>query len=172
MFRSLCRLAHQLPSLPYKMEALQPYMSVETLEYHYGKHHAGYVQKLNQLIEGKADLEKLSLEQLIQTQSGIIFNQASQIWNHNFFWKCMIPNGKGAPSEILRLEIEKSFGSLSKFKETFSTMAAGHFGSGWIWLVWKNNRLELLQGHDSYTPIQDQGIIAYTSIVQNLLFDL
>ncbi|KAF8822759.1 superoxide dismutase SOD2 [Cardiosporidium cionae] len=156
MNRSIIRLAHALPPLPYSMEALSPYISAETLSYHHGKHHAAYVNKLNQLIQGKPELEKKSLENLIKTQEGVIFNQAAQIWNHSFYWNCMKPDGGGEPYGLVKSKILDSFGSVESFREKFSTTAAGHFGSGWAWLVLnKAGKLEIIGGHDATNPMKD-----------------
>ena len=122
-------MAITLPPLPYSNDALAPHISVETIEFHYGKHHQSYVTKLNGLIEG-TDLSDKSLEELIKTQSGGIFNNAAQVWNHTFYWNSLKPQGGGAPSGALADAINDSFGSFDKFKEQFSTAAAGQFGSG------------------------------------------
>ncbi|PIQ43473.1 MAG: superoxide dismutase [Fe] [Gammaproteobacteria bacterium CG11_big_fil_rev_8_21_14_0_20_46_22] len=127
-------MAFELPSLPYAMDALAPHISKETLEYHYGKHHQAYVTNLNKLTEGSG-LAGKSLEELVKTQTGGIFNNAAQVWNHTFYWHCMSPNGGGEPSGDLLATIERDFGSFAKFKEAFSQCAATTFGSGWAWLV-------------------------------------
>jgi Fe-Mn family superoxide dismutase len=126
-------LPHRLPELGFKKDALLPIMSPETLDYHHGKHHKAYVDKLNQLIVGTA-FEKASLEEIIHKATGPLFNNAGQIWNHNFFWKCLSPEKK-APSEALHKKIKEKFGSLEIFKEEFVKAAIGQFGSGWAWLV-------------------------------------
>ena len=127
-------MAFQLPELPYAMDALAPHISAETLEYHYGKHHNKYVETLNQLVDGTAHAEK-TLEDLIKTTDGKIFNNAAQVWNHTFYWHCMSPNGGGAPKGKLADSINQAFGSFDAFKEKFSEAAATQFGSGWAWLV-------------------------------------
>jgi Fe-Mn family superoxide dismutase len=127
-------MAHQLPPLPYNKAALQPHMSAETLEFHHDKHHAAYVDTLNELIKG-SEFEDLSLEETIKRSSGTIFNNAAQAWNHAFFWNCMSPNGGGAPSGALAKAIDQAFGSFDAFKERFSAAAVDQFGSGWAWLV-------------------------------------
>ena len=127
-------MAHQLPPLPYEMNALEPTISAETLEYHYGKHHQTYVTNLNKLTEG-GEFANASLEEIITKSSGGIFNNAAQIWNHTFYWNCLSPNGGGEPSGTLADAINKAFGSFAEFKEKFSTAAATNFGSGWTWLV-------------------------------------
>ncbi|MEQ8765925.1 MAG: Fe-Mn family superoxide dismutase [Planctomycetota bacterium] len=123
-----------LPDLPYSKDALAPHISNETLEFHYGKHHAAYVNNLNNLTGG-SDLENKSLEDLIKTQEGGIFNNAAQVWNHTFYWNSMSPGGGGSPSGKIGEAINKAFGSFDAFREQFSKAAAGQFGSGWAWLV-------------------------------------
>ncbi len=132
---------HELPKLPYEKNALEPHISAETLEFHYGKHHQTYVTNLNKLIEG-TEFASASLEDIIKKASGGIFNNAAQVWNHTFYWNCMSPNGGGEPSGALADAIKKSFGSFKDFKEKFSASAAGNFGSGWTWLV-KNGKGEV-----------------------------
>jgi len=146
-------MAHQLPELPYALDALEPHISKETLEYHYGKHHAGYVKKLNAALEG-TDLANSSLEDLVRSTEGGVFNNAAQIWNHSFYWNCLSPNGGGEPSGELEAAINASFGSFAEFQEQFSTKAATLFGSGWAWLV-KNadGSLAITQTYNAETPL-------------------
>jgi Fe-Mn family superoxide dismutase len=120
---------HKLPELPYSMDALQPYISAETLEYHYGKHHATYVEKLNSLISG-TEFESASLEDVIRNASGSIFNNGAQIWNHTFYWNCLTPDGNGEPTGALAKSIDNTFGGFTKFKEQFSQAAVNNFSSG------------------------------------------
>nr|WP_299241054.1 Fe-Mn family superoxide dismutase [uncultured Halomonas sp.] len=127
-------MAFELPALPYEKNALEPHISAETLEYHYGKHHQAYVTKLNELTDGTDDANK-SLEEIVKSSSGGLFNQAAQVWNHTFYWHCLSPNGGGEPSGALGEAINAKFGSFDKFKEEFSAKAAGNFGSGWTWLI-------------------------------------
>ena len=128
-------MTHQLPKLPYEMDALQPHISKETLEFHYGKHHNAYVVNLNKLISG-TEFEDLSLEEIVKkAPAGGIFNNAAQVWNHSFYWECLSPNGGGEPTDKLLELIEKSFGSFAEFKEQFTNSAVTNFGSGWTWLV-------------------------------------
>jgi superoxide dismutase, Fe-Mn family len=127
-------MEHKLPSLPWPQNALQPTISAETIEYHYGKHHQAYVTNLNKLIVG-TEFENVSLEDIIKKASGGIFNNAAQVWNHTFYWSCMAPNAGGEPTGALADAINKSFGSFAQFKEKFSTTAATAFGSAWGWLV-------------------------------------
>ena len=121
-------MQHELPPLPYPMDALQPHISRETLEFHYGKHHKTYVEKLNDMIKG-TEFENASLEDIVRKSDGKIFNNAAQTWNHTFFWNCMTPKGARAPSGPLQQAIDKSFGSFDEFKKKFQAEAAGHFGS-------------------------------------------
>lgn len=123
-----------LPELPYAMDALVPHLSKETLEYHYGKHHQAYVNNLNKLVDGKPEAMK-SLEEIIKTSKGAIFNNAAQIWNHTFYWNGLKPNGGGAPTGAIADAINASFGSFEEFKTLFTNLAVGLFGSGWAWLV-------------------------------------
>lgn len=127
-------MAFELPPLPYDANALQPYISAETIEYHYGKHHQAYVNKLNGLIEGTQWTNK-SLEEMIKEADGAIFNNAAQVWNHTFYWHCLSPNGGGQPMDALADAMNKQFGSFDNFKNTMTEKATGHFGSGWAWLV-------------------------------------
>jgi Fe-Mn family superoxide dismutase len=128
-------MTHELPALPYAKNALEPHISAETLEFHYGKHHQTYVTNLNNLIPG-TEYENLSLEEIVRkAPAGGIFNNAAQIWNHTFYWNSLSPNGGGEPSGALAEAIVKSFGSFEKFKEEFTKCAVTTFGSGWAWLV-------------------------------------
>lgn len=123
-----------LPELPYAMDALAPHISKETLEYHYGKHHNAYVANLNKLTDGKPEGGK-TLEALIKTAKGPVFNNAAQVWNHSFYWNCLKPQGGGIPAGALLDAINASFESFEEFKTLFTNMAIGLFGSGWVWLV-------------------------------------
>jgi Fe-Mn family superoxide dismutase len=125
---------HQLPPLPYALDALEPHMSAETLEYHHGKHHKAYVEKLNKLITGTR-YEQMDLEQIVRTSQDAIFNNAAQAWNHTFFWNCLSPEGGGRPEARLTRAIDSAFGSFDGFKEKFTSEATELFGSGWAWLV-------------------------------------
>ena len=147
-------MAHSLPELPYAMDALEPHISRETLEYHYGKHHQAYVTNLNKLIEGTENANK-SLEDLIMQTSGGVFNNAAQVWNHSFYWNCMKPNGGGEPSGALADAIKGEFGDFASFKNLFSETAAKTFGSGWAWLV-KNpeGKLQVLSTANAANPMQ------------------
>ncbi|MCH9689709.1 MAG: superoxide dismutase [Fe] [Gammaproteobacteria bacterium] len=123
-----------LPALPYAMDALVPHMSQETLEYHYGKHHQTYVTNLNNLV-ADTDAAGMTLEDLIKTASGGVFNNAAQIWNHSFFWQCLTPESYGEPRGELLQAIQTAFGSFDAFKAQFTEAAVKTFGSGWAWLV-------------------------------------
>jgi len=127
-------MSFELPALPYAKDALAPHISVETIEYHYGKHHQTYVTNLNNLVPG-TEFEGKSLEDIVKTSTGGIFNNAAQVWNHTFYWHCLSPNGGGEPSGALADAINATFGSFEKFKEEFSKCAVTTFGSGWAWLV-------------------------------------
>lgn len=146
-------MAFELPKLPYEKNALEPHISQETLEYHYGKHHQAYVNKLNELLPGSG-FEKASLEDIILKSEGAIFNNAAQVWNHTFYWHCMSPNGGGMPSEELLNEINSAFGSFDAFKEQFTTAALTQFGSGWAWLVRnKHGKLEIVKTANAGNPM-------------------
>jgi Fe-Mn family superoxide dismutase len=145
-----------LPPLPFDYGALAGKgFSKEQIMFHYDKHHRGYVTKLNQACESKPELSSKSLEEIIKTEKGPIFNLAAQIWNHTFYWNCLSPNGGGTPSGQLAKDIDKHFGSFDKFKEEFNNAAVGHFGSGWAWLVQDNqsSKLQVMQTHDAGNPL-------------------
>ena len=148
-------MEHTLPALPYAMDALAPHISKETLEFHYGKHHATYVTKLNDAIPG-TEFEKASLEEIIKSApAGGIFNNAAQVWNHTFYWNSLSPNGGGAPSGDLAAAIDKAFGSVDDFKKQFTDAAVGNFGSGWTWLVKDGDQLEIVNTDDAGNPMTD-----------------
>lgn len=148
-------MAFELPELPYALSALEPYISQETLKYHYSKHHQGYVNKLNTLVPG-TEYEGKSLEEIIMKSDGGIFNNAAQIWNHTFYWHCMSQKGGGDPCNALAAAIDKSFGSFDKFKEEFTHAAITQFGSGWAWLVKnKDDKLEVLQTLNAGNPMTE-----------------
>jgi len=148
-------VGYTLEPLPYPSNALEPHISQETVEFHYRKHHQGYVNKLNELTKGKPE-ESKTLFELILKSNGAIFNFAAQIYNHDFYWKSMSPNGGGEPKGLIKEKINENFGSFEKFKEEFSAAATGHFGSGWAWLVkdLKENKLKIVTTHDAANPIQ------------------
>ncbi len=147
-------MTHELPKLPYAMDALEPIISKETLEYHYGKHHKAYVDNLNKLIPG-TEFEKMSLEETIMKSTGGIFNNAAQIWNHTFYWNCMTPKSTKKPVGKLAEAIDKKFGSFDEFKKLFSEASVKTFGSGWGWLVKNSNGdLEIVSTSNANTPMK------------------
>ncbi len=151
-------MAFELPALPYEKTALEPHISAETLEYHYGKHHKTYVDKLNGLVDG-TDMANKALEDVVKTATGGMFNNAAQVWNHTFYWNCLSPNGGGAPSGELAAKISESFGSVDKFKDEFTNSAVGNFGSGWTWLVQKRDgALAIVNTDDAETPLTDESV--------------
>ncbi len=150
-------MEHKLPELPYAMDALEPHISRETLEYHYGKHHATYVTNLNNLIKD-SEFADMSLEDIIMNSSGGVFNNAAQIWNHTFYWHSLSPNGGGEPSGALADAINTSFGSFADFKEKFTQTAVTTFGSGWGWLVQQDDgSLTLASTSNAGTPLTEAG---------------
>lgn len=140
-----------LPALPYEKNALAPYLSAETLEYHYGKHHQAYVTNLNKLTEGKPEANK-TLEQIILAAEGPLFNNAAQVWNHSFYWQCVKPKGGGEPAGALAEALKRDFGSFAKFKEEFANAGATQFGSGWAWLVSENGKLKVTKTGNANLP--------------------
>ena len=148
-------MTHELPALPYDRAALEPVISSETLDYHYGKHHNTYVTNLNKLIDG-TEHEDNSLEEIILTSTGGLFNNAAQVWNHSFYWNCLSPEGGGEPANALSDAINDAFGSFEAFREQFSTSAVTNFGSGWTWLV-KNGDgvLEIVNTSNAANPMTD-----------------
>jgi Fe-Mn family superoxide dismutase len=145
-------MEHTLPPLPYAKDALQPHMSAETLEYHYGKHHQAYVTNLNNLIKG-TEFENMSLEEIIKKSSGGVFNNSAQVWNHTFFWNCMAPNAGGTPTGAVADAINAKWGSFDKFKEEFQKSCVGNFGSGWTWLVQKDGGVDIVNTSNAGTPL-------------------
>lgn len=143
----------ELPALPYDRTALEPHISGETIDYHYGKHHKAYVDNLNKQIEG-TEFEAMDLEEIIRRSQGGMFNNAAQVWNHTFYWNCMKPGGGGAPSGKLAEAIDKAFGSFDAFKEEFTKTAIGTFGSGWAWLVQRaDGSVALASTSNAATPL-------------------
>jgi Fe-Mn family superoxide dismutase len=146
---------HTLPPLPYPVNALEPHMSAETLEFHHGKHHKTYVTKLNELIKG-TPFENLELNEIVRTSDGKIFNNAAQAWNHAFFWNCLSPQGGGQPKGEIAKAIDQSFGSFDAFKDQFTKAAADHFASGWAWLSrGDGGKLKIETKGNAGTPIAD-----------------
>lgn len=149
-------MQHVLPALNYEKNALEPYLSAETVEFHYGKHHQTYVTNLNNLIVG-TEFENLPLEEIIKKSSGGIFNNAAQVWNHTFYWNCLKPNGGGEPTGALAEAINRDFGSFTAFKEKFTQTAITTFGSGWAWLVKKpDGTLALESTSNAATPFTSE----------------
>lgn len=147
----------ELPALPYKDDALAPIISANTIGFHYGKHHKGYVDKLNELAKG-TEFESLPLEQVVlrswKKKNTAIFNNAAQIWNHNFYWNSMRPNGGGKPSGKLADAINASFGDFDKFKKALSETTISQFGTGWGWLVSdKKGKLSIVKTEDAELPL-------------------
>ncbi|MCL1039128.1 superoxide dismutase [Fe] [Shewanella submarina] len=151
-------MAFELPALPYAMNALEPHISQETLEYHYGKHHNTYVVKLNGLIEG-TELAGKSLEEIVKTSTGGVFNNAAQVWNHTFYWNCLAPNAGGEPTGAIADAINAAFGSFDAFKEKFNDSAVNNFGSSWTWLVKKaDGSLDIVNTSNAATPLTEEGV--------------
>ena len=146
-------MAFTLPPLPYDKTALAPHISAETLEYHHGKHHAAYVNNLNKLIDGKPEAS-LSLEEIIKSSEGGVFNNAAQIWNHTFYWSSMKPNGGGLPTGDLAQAITRDFGSFEKFSEELTNAAVTQFGSGWAWLVVADGKLSVTKTPNADLPMK------------------
>lgn len=151
-------MAFELPALPYAQDALEPHISAETLSFHYGKHHNTYVVKLNGLIGGTAD-ESKSLEEIVKTSTGPVFNNAAQIWNHTFYWNSLSPNGGGEPTGAIADAINASFGSFEAMKEKLNDKAVNNFGSSWTWLVQlADGSLDIVNTSNAGTPITEEGI--------------
>ncbi|WP_278405453.1 Fe-Mn family superoxide dismutase [Pseudoalteromonas ruthenica] len=151
-------MAFELPSLPYEINALEPHISQETLEYHHGKHHNTYVQKLNGLIAG-TDFEGKSLEEIVCSSEGGVFNNAAQIWNHTFYWHSLSPNGGGAPAGAVADAINAKWGSFEAFQEAFNDKAVNNFGSSWTWLVkTADGSLDIVNTSNAATPLTEQGV--------------
>jgi Fe-Mn family superoxide dismutase len=149
-------MAFELPALPYEKNALEPHISAETLEFHHGKHHATYVTKLNGLVEG-TDLASKSLEEIIKSSDGGVFNNAAQIWNHTFYWNSLSPNGGGEPTGDLADAINAKWGSFAEFKAAFNDKAVNNFGSSWTWLVKAaDGSLDIVNTSNAGTPITDE----------------
>ena len=150
-------MAFELPALPYAINALEPHISQETLEFHHGKHHNTYVVNLNNLVPG-TEFEGKSLEEIIKTSTGGVFNNAAQIWIHTFYWHCLSPNGGGEPTGALADAITKAFGSFAEFKDAFTKSAIGNFGSSWTWLVKKaDGSLAIVNTSNAGCPLTEAG---------------
>jgi Fe-Mn family superoxide dismutase len=148
-------MAFELPDLPYAGDALAPFISAETLAFHHGKHHRAYVDNLNRLVAG-TPWEGSSLEEIIETAEGGIFNNAAQVWNHSFYWSCMSPHGGGEPPAPLSARINGVFGDFVTFRGKFSETALTHFGSGWAWLVCEpSGDLAIVSTGNADNPLRD-----------------
>lgn len=148
----------KLPELPYSYDALEPHISQKTIEFHYGKHHQTYVNKLNGLIKGTA-FESASLEEIIKKSDGAIFNNAAQVWNHTFYWESFAPKGSDKPGGTLLDAIEQKYGTFEQFMDDFSQTAATLFGSGWAWLVKRpDGQLDIVKKSNAENPLQDGDI--------------
>jgi len=155
-------MAIELPALPYDRTALEPHISGETIDFHYGKHHKTYVDNLNKMIEG-TEFAGMALEEIIRKSQGGMFNNAAQIWNHTFYWNCLSPKGGGEPTGKLGDAINKAFGSFEKFKEEFTKVSVGTFGSGWGWLVQRpDGSLALVSTSNAATPLTGEDIALLT----------
>ncbi len=151
-------MTFELPDLPYPRDALAPHISKETIDYHYGKHHNTYVEKLNGMVPG-TEFEGKSLEDIIKTSSGGVFNNAAQVWNHSFYWQCLSPKGGGDATGAVATAIDKAFGSFGEFKKAFSESAAGNFGSGWTWLVKnRDGSVAIVDTSNAETPLTDSAV--------------
>jgi superoxide dismutase, Fe-Mn family len=149
-----------LPPLPYADDALAPVISANTMSFHYGKHHKGYVDNLNKLIAG-TDLANVNLEQIVKSTAGAadkqgIFNNAAQVWNHTFYWNSMKPNGGGKPSGEFAQKLDSTFTNFDNFKKELVTAATGQFGSGWAWLVSEGGALKIVKTPNAETPLTKQ----------------
>ncbi|MBE9159649.1 superoxide dismutase [Nodosilinea sp. LEGE 06152] len=150
-------MAYELPPLPYAYDALDPYISKSTLEFHHDKHHAAYVSKYNDGVKG-TDLDSKPIEEVIKAIAGDsskqgLFNNGAQAWNHTFYWNSMKPGGGGTPSGDLASKIDADFGSFDKFAEEFKTAGATQFGSGWAWLVLDNGTLKVTKTANADNPL-------------------
>lgn len=157
-------MAFELPALPYEKNALEPHISAETLEFHHGKHHATYVTKLNGLIEGTEFAGK-SLEDIVKSSDGGVFNNAAQIWNHTFYWNSLSPNGGGEPTGAVADAINAKWGSFADFKAAFNDKAVNNFGSSWTWLVkTADGSLDIVNTSNAGTPITEAGVVPLITV--------
>ncbi len=145
-------MTYKLTPLPYALDALEPYISSKTMKVHYHKHHQGYVDKLNELISAHPGAN-MPLEELLVSSSGTLFNNAAQVWNHDFFWQCLSPTKGQVPSGRLVEMIDKKWNGLSNFQTAFAEQALNNFGSGWTWLVLRNDGLEIISTSNAYNPL-------------------
>jgi len=148
----------ELPPLPYDRTALQPHLSAETLDYHHGKHHRAYVDRLNELIAG-SEFEDLPLEDIVRRAQGSMFNQAAQVWNHNFYWHCLRARGGGDPGGMLAEKISQAFGDVAHLRSEFNRLAMATFGSGWTWLVQRSDgNLAIVTTSNASTPLTGEDV--------------
>jgi Fe-Mn family superoxide dismutase len=154
----------EVPPLPYSKDALEPVMRQETLEFHYEKHHKGYMAKLKTLIEGKPEASK-SLVEVIRASSGGVFNNAAQVWNHTFFWEGMKPGGGGTPTGEVADLLERDFGGAAKFREEWIKSGANRFGSGYVWLVLDGGKAKILDTPNAETPLTTPAVPLLTTDV-------
>ena len=152
----------QLPDLPFAKDALAPYMSAETLEFHHGKHHAAYVKKTNELIEGKAELSGASLIDVVRKAGASddkkLFNNSAQLWNHSFFWQCLSPQKQQPRGKLAQL-IDDGFGGVDPLLQKLGDEAVNHFSNGWAWLVLDRDQLKITSLHDADTPLVHDGMV-------------
>jgi superoxide dismutase, Fe-Mn family len=155
-------MAFQLPELPYAKDALAPHMSAETLEFHWGKHHRAYVNKTNEFVAAKPDLQGASLVEVIRSASSSgekkLFNNSAQLWNHSFFWQCLSPETK-QPSGRLAQLIDDGFGGTEQLLQKLGDEAVNHFSNGWAWLVLDRDQLKITSLHDADTPLAHDGMV-------------
>ena len=144
----------ELDPLPYAMDALAPHLTKETLEFHYGKHHQTYMTNLKKLLEGKPEADK-SLEEIVKSSTGGVFNNAAQVWNHTFYWNSIKPQGGGEPTGALAEAIKRDFGTFADFKAQFAQAAVAQFGSGWAWLVKDGEKLKITTTGNAETPMKN-----------------
>ena len=157
-------MAFELPPLPYEKTALEPHISAETLDFHHGKHHQTYVTKLNGLVEG-TEMATMSLEEVVRSSEGGVFNTAAQIWNHPFYWNSLSPNGGGEPAGALADAINANWGTFAEFQAAFNDKAVNNFGSSWTWLV-KNadGQLDIVNTSNAGTPITEAGVVPLLTV--------
>ena len=157
-------MAFELPPLPYEKTALEPHISSETLDFHHGKHHQTYVTKLNGLVEG-TDMATMSLEEIIRSSDGGVFNNAAQIWNHTFYWNSLSPNGGEEPSGALADAINAKWGSFAEFQAAFNDKAVNNFGASWTWLVkTASGDLDIVNTSNAGTPITEAGVVPLLTV--------
>jgi len=154
-------MAFELPPLPYAQDALAPHISAETLEYHYGKHHQTYVDNLNKAVAG-TDNENASLESIIMSAEGPLFNNAAQVWNHTFFWNCLTPNGGGQPTGAILDRINADFGGYDAFRAQLTEAGLTQFGSGWAWLVEDGGKLAIMKTPNADLPMKHSAKALFT----------